>query len=106
MTGDSTCNKDLCDNEACNWDDGDCFCDEAHLCYHDQVGDGVCDPDCEVSELCTNDAEDCWCAPGCDPAFINDDTCNVECNVPECGYDGYEDDEGWHSDCICDDNCQ
>ena len=57
--GDGVCDED-CENEACDWDGGDCddvsYC--APGCLDSWIGDGICDEDCH-NEACDWDGGDC-----------------------------------------------
>jgi len=52
---DGICDE-LCDNEACNYDNGDCDCSPG--CHNTIQGDGVCDEDCN-NHSCNYDDGDC-----------------------------------------------
>ena len=65
LRGDGVCTPE-CMNEACGWDDGDCWAtcgsrsEWGSTCYATQLGDGHCDPECMIDE-CGFDHDDCTC---------------------------------------------
>lgn len=93
-------NNGICDlncyNEECLYDGGDCSCPST--CTSELLANNVCDAVCN-SQFCNYDNLQCTeCAPGCKWSNINDGTCQVECTVSECAFDG--------SDCSCSQNCE
>lgn len=66
MRGNGECDE-VCNEEECNWDDGDCVTPCAPGCNNEWLGDGECDEDCN-NEACEYDNGDCNppCVPGCE----------------------------------------
>ena len=83
MLGDGKCQEE-CLNPACENDRGDCVslaCSAG--CYVYMVGDGICQENCKV-EACQWDRSDCECSPGCFPALLLNEQCDLACNSEIC----------------------
>mmetsp|Transcript_11457 Transcript_11457/g.29242 ORF Transcript_11457/g.29242 Transcript_11457/m.29242 type:complete len:590 (-) Transcript_11457:93-1862(-) len=102
LIGDGECDE-RCNNEACNFDGGDCPLPCAPGCGISQPGDGICDEACN-NEACSFDNDDCvdpcgdceLSAPQCNLTMVGDGFCDEACRVPECRFD--EGDCGWEID--------
>jgi len=85
--GDGYCDAADCPSiftEACNYDNGDCWC--APNCPWPLLVNGVCDNGCDVPE-CQHDFGDCDCVPGCNRWMLNNTICDPECNNADCSFD-------------------
>ncbi|KAL8270516.1 hypothetical protein Esti_005553 [Eimeria stiedai] len=115
--GDGWCDT-VCNNDGCNFDDGDCTGWCAGDCKPTWLGDGNCDSAC-YNEACEWDKGDCkkWEDEGvkefnrralqqkqkqlkqhklqlpnckCERRLLVNGSCTPECNTPECLFDGGE----------------
>ncbi|CAG9321394.1 unnamed protein product [Blepharisma stoltei] len=76
---------DVCNNEYCGYDWGDCsYCGPS--CAKDQLG-GTCDEGCNIPE-CYYDMGACKeCSAGCNSGNLGNGICDDECNTADCNFD-------------------
>ena len=94
---------DVCDNAACGYDGNDCSCSDG--CNIDVWNNGICetysngtiyDPCATIA--CSFKGGMCGdCAAGCFDSEIGNGHCDLNCNNPDCQYEG--------GDCQCNPGC-
>jgi len=87
--GDGYCDSNITDKcpfntEACNYDNGDCWC--SPNCPNPLLVNGICDPGCDVPE-CYHDYGDCDCVVNCTRWMLSNNVCDPQCNNPDCDFD-------------------
>ena len=94
---------DVCDNAACSYDRNDCSCSNG--CNIDVWNDGICEtyPNGTIYDpcatiVCSFKGGLCGdCAAGCFDSEIGNGHCDLNCNNPDCQYEG--------GDCQCNPGC-